>query len=153
MFEEPQFAAGLSTRWISANAPPTSDTEHSTNDATAASKLASSAGRAIACPATTRTRTRGPVGASLGHHAQCVVGLDGHEIRRPCRGNGQSSARCRFEAWGEPGKGRLLPASLPLVRGHEVTTSPLPLKPIEPERPSWRRPASTLNALHQAVHR
>jgi hypothetical protein len=80
MFEEPQFAAGLSTRWISANAPPTSDTEHSTNDATAASKLASSAGRAIACPATTRTRTRGPVGASLGHHAQCVVGLDGHEF-------------------------------------------------------------------------
>jgi two-component system sensor histidine kinase MtrB len=40
----------------------------------------------------------------------------------------------RLEAWGEPGKGSCFRLTLPLVRGHKVTTSPLPLKPIEPER-------------------
>ncbi|WP_366526305.1 MtrAB system histidine kinase MtrB [Mycobacterium sp.] len=40
----------------------------------------------------------------------------------------------RLEAWGEPGKGSCFRLTLPLVRGHKVTTSPLPLKPIAPER-------------------
>jgi len=40
----------------------------------------------------------------------------------------------RLEAWGEPGKGACFRLTLPLVRGHKVTTSPLPLKPIEAER-------------------
>ena len=32
----------------------------------------------------------------------------------------------RLEAWGEPGKGACFRLTLPLVRGHKVTTSPLP---------------------------
>jgi len=40
----------------------------------------------------------------------------------------------RLEAWGEPGKGACFRLTLPLVRGHKVTTSPLPMKPIGPER-------------------
>ncbi|MGV0837550.1 MtrAB system histidine kinase MtrB [Mycolicibacterium thermoresistibile] len=36
----------------------------------------------------------------------------------------------RLEAWGEPGKGACFRLTLPLVRGHKVTTSPLPLKPM-----------------------
>ncbi len=40
----------------------------------------------------------------------------------------------RLEAWGEPGKGACFRLTLPLVRGHKVTTSPLPLKPVAPER-------------------
>ncbi|WP_082944939.1 MtrAB system histidine kinase MtrB [Mycobacterium sp. 852013-50091_SCH5140682] len=39
----------------------------------------------------------------------------------------------RLEAWGEPGKGACFRLTLPLVRGHKVTASPLPLKPIEPQ--------------------
>ncbi len=46
----------------------------------------------------------------------------------------------RLEAWGEPGKGACFRLTLPLVRGHKVTTSPLPMKPVGPERPP-RRPA------------
>jgi two-component system, OmpR family, sensor histidine kinase MtrB len=49
----------------------------------------------------------------------------------------------RLEAWGEPGKGASFRLTLPLVRGHKVTTSPLPLKPIRPEhrqRRSVRHP-------------
>ena len=42
----------------------------------------------------------------------------------------------RLEAWGEPGKGACFRLTLPLVRGHKVTTSPLPLKPVAPERRS-----------------
>jgi two-component system, OmpR family, sensor histidine kinase MtrB len=38
----------------------------------------------------------------------------------------------RLEAWGEPGKGACFRLTLPLVRGHKVTTSPLPLKPVAP---------------------
>ncbi|MGE2690987.1 MtrAB system histidine kinase MtrB [Mycolicibacterium pulveris] len=41
----------------------------------------------------------------------------------------------RLEAWGEPGKGACFRLTLPLVRGHKVTTSPLPMKPVEPESP------------------
>ncbi|MGE2713265.1 MtrAB system histidine kinase MtrB [Mycolicibacterium litorale] len=40
----------------------------------------------------------------------------------------------RLEAWGEPGKGACFRLTLPLVRGHKVTTSPLPLKPIQPDK-------------------
>ena len=36
----------------------------------------------------------------------------------------------RLEAWGEPGEGACFRLTLPLVRGHKVTTSPLPMKPI-----------------------
>lgn len=36
----------------------------------------------------------------------------------------------RLEAWGEPGDGSCFRLTLPLVRGHKVTTSPLPMKPI-----------------------
>ena len=48
----------------------------------------------------------------------------------------------RLEAWGEPGKGACFRLTLPLVRGHKVTTSPLPMKPtgqpIGRERPPRR---------------
>jgi two-component system sensor histidine kinase MtrB len=40
----------------------------------------------------------------------------------------------RLEAWGEPGRGACFRLTLPLVRGHKVTTSPLPLKPAAAER-------------------
>ena len=46
----------------------------------------------------------------------------------------------RLEAWGRPGKGACFRLTLPLVRGHKVTTSPLPMKPIGRERKP-RRPA------------
>jgi two-component system, OmpR family, sensor histidine kinase MtrB len=42
----------------------------------------------------------------------------------------------RLEAWGEPGKGACFRLTLPLVRGHKVTASPLPLKPVGPDRPA-----------------
>ena len=49
----------------------------------------------------------------------------------------------RLEAWGEPGKGACFRLTLPLVRGHKVTTSPLPLKPVGPERaPTASPPAN-----------
>ena len=48
----------------------------------------------------------------------------------------------RLEAWGEPGKGACFRLTLPLVRGHKVTTSPLPMKPVGPERPPRRPPAN-----------
>ncbi|HYP94739.1 MAG TPA: ATP-binding protein, partial [Mycobacterium sp.] len=44
----------------------------------------------------------------------------------------------RLEAWGEPGKGACFRLTLPLVRGHKVTTSPLPMKPVGRERPPRR---------------
>ncbi|OBG84303.1 two-component sensor histidine kinase [Mycobacterium sp. NS-7484] len=45
----------------------------------------------------------------------------------------------RLEAWGEPGKGACFRLTLPLVRGHKVTTSPLPLKPVAPQQGTRRR--------------
>jgi two-component system, OmpR family, sensor histidine kinase MtrB len=45
----------------------------------------------------------------------------------------------RLEAWGEPGNGACFRLTLPLVRGHKVTTSPLPLKPVAPDRTQRRR--------------
>ncbi|MFV8053343.1 MtrAB system histidine kinase MtrB [Mycobacterium sp. 48b] len=46
----------------------------------------------------------------------------------------------RLEAWGEPGKGACFRLTLPLVRGHKVTTSPLPLKPVAPQQKPRQRP-------------
>ncbi|MED5812345.1 MtrAB system histidine kinase MtrB [Mycolicibacterium sp. 050232] len=46
----------------------------------------------------------------------------------------------RLEAWGEPGKGACFRLTLPLVRGHKVTTSPLPLKPAAPQQKQRQRP-------------
>lgn len=40
----------------------------------------------------------------------------------------------RLEAWGEPGNGSCFRLTLPLVRGHKVTTSPLPIKPVAVEQ-------------------
>ena len=45
----------------------------------------------------------------------------------------------RLEAWGEPGKGACFRLTLPLVRGHKVTTSPLPMKPVAAERRDARQ--------------
>ena len=45
----------------------------------------------------------------------------------------------RLEAWGEPGKGACFRLTLPLTRGHKVTTSPLPLKPVATERREARK--------------
>ncbi len=42
----------------------------------------------------------------------------------------------RLEAWGEPGRGACFRLTLPLVRGHKVTTSPLPLKPVRDREPA-----------------
>lgn len=36
----------------------------------------------------------------------------------------------RLEAWGEPGEGACFRLTLPLVRGHKVLGSPLPMKPV-----------------------
>jgi two-component system sensor histidine kinase MtrB len=47
----------------------------------------------------------------------------------------------RLEAWGEPGSGACFRMTLPLVRGHKVTTSPLPLKPVAAERLRQRETA------------
>nr|WP_281170327.1 MtrAB system histidine kinase MtrB [Gordonia shandongensis] len=40
----------------------------------------------------------------------------------------------RLEAWGEPGEGSCFRLTLPLVRGHKLLGSPLPLKPIREGR-------------------
>jgi two-component system sensor histidine kinase MtrB len=40
----------------------------------------------------------------------------------------------RLEAWGEPGQGACFRLTLPLVRGHKVLGSPLPLKPASLRR-------------------
>lgn len=45
----------------------------------------------------------------------------------------------RLEAWGEPGKGACFRLTLPLVRGHKVTTSPLPMKPVSAAERRERR--------------
>lgn len=49
----------------------------------------------------------------------------------------------RLEAWGEPGKGACFRLTLPLVRGHKVTSSPLPVKPIEVSGTPSRRVRET----------
>jgi two-component system sensor histidine kinase MtrB len=47
----------------------------------------------------------------------------------------------RLEAWGEPGNGSCFRLTLPLVRGHKVTTSPLPMKPVGAESKDRQRQA------------
>ncbi|ABM12576.1 MULTISPECIES: MtrAB system histidine kinase MtrB [Mycolicibacterium] len=49
----------------------------------------------------------------------------------------------RLEAWGEPGKGACFRLTLPLVRGHKVTSSPLPVKPIDVSGAPSRRVRET----------
>ena len=51
-----------------------------------------------------------------------------------------------LEAWGEPGEGACFRLTLPLVRGHKVTTSPLPMKPIPPPGP---QPATPERPAHR----
>jgi len=48
----------------------------------------------------------------------------------------------RLEAWGEPGNGALFRLTVPLVRGHKVTTSPLPLNPTSRPSSAARRATS-----------
>ena len=55
----------------------------------------------------------------------------------------------RLEAWGEPGKGACFRLTLPLVRGHKVTTSPLPMKPIVAERKDRNDSAKSVNQARQ----
>jgi len=50
----------------------------------------------------------------------------------------------RLEAWGEPGNGACFRLTLPLVRGHKVTTSPLPLKPVTQPAQRQREPAESV---------
>ena len=47
----------------------------------------------------------------------------------------------RLEAWGEPGRA-CFRLTLPLVRGHKVTTSPLPLKPLAAKTMTTRSASS-----------
>ena len=56
----------------------------------------------------------------------------------------------RLEAWGEPGKGACFRLPLPLVRGHKVTSSPLPVKPIE-KPAAARRPAREREPAGESV--
>ena len=56
----------------------------------------------------------------------------------------------RLEAWGEPGKGACFRLTLPLVRGHKVTTSPLPLKPVGRERKPRRSDLGSVNRRERA---
>ncbi|MCV7193218.1 MtrAB system histidine kinase MtrB [Mycolicibacterium brumae] len=56
----------------------------------------------------------------------------------------------RLEAWGEPGNGACFRLTLPLVRGHKVTTSPLPLKPPGGERGQRALEQASQRALEQA---
>ena len=58
----------------------------------------------------------------------------------------------RLEAWGEPGKGACFRLTLPLVRGHKVTSSPLPVKPIEkPAAAPGRRPVREREPAGESV--
>ncbi|MCV7150573.1 MtrAB system histidine kinase MtrB [Mycolicibacterium pyrenivorans] len=58
----------------------------------------------------------------------------------------------RLEAWGEPGKGACFRLTLPLVRGHKVTSSPLPVKPIEkPAAAAGRRPVREREPAGESV--
>ncbi|SBS72044.1 Sensor histidine kinase MtrB [uncultured Mycobacterium sp.] len=56
----------------------------------------------------------------------------------------------RLEAWGEPGKGACFRLTLPLTRGHKVTTSPLPLKPVAAERNDNRKDQRTVRQREPA---
>ena len=56
----------------------------------------------------------------------------------------------RLEAWGEPGNGACFRLTLPLVRGHKVTTSPLPLNPTAPKAVA-RRPNRDWSPAQEGV--
>src|SRR5262249_36525477 len=49
----------------------------------------------------------------------------------------------RLEAWGEPGEGACFRLTLPLVRGHKGTTSPLPVKPLPQPLPQTANQPAT----------
>ncbi len=57
----------------------------------------------------------------------------------------------RLEAWGEPGQGACFRLTLPLVRGHKVTSSPLPVKPIENAPAQDRRPVRDREPAEESV--
>ncbi|WP_162463635.1 MULTISPECIES: MtrAB system histidine kinase MtrB [unclassified Mycolicibacterium] len=57
----------------------------------------------------------------------------------------------RLEAWGEPGKGACFRLTLPLVRGHKVTASPLPLKPVVPQQKSRQNPNRDREPAEESV--
>ncbi|MDH6196754.1 two-component system sensor histidine kinase MtrB [Mycobacterium frederiksbergense] len=57
----------------------------------------------------------------------------------------------RLEASGEPGKGACFRLTLPLVRGHKVTASPLPLKPVAPQQGPRRRPNPDREPAEESV--
>ena len=59
----------------------------------------------------------------------------------------------RLEAWGEPGNGACFRLTLPLVRGHKVTTSPLPLKPVAAERLRQRGAPRGMRGVKRAGER
>ncbi len=52
----------------------------------------------------------------------------------------------RLEAWGEPGRGACFRLTLPLVRGHKLVGSPLPLRPVG-------QVAARARETNPAVHR
>ncbi len=56
----------------------------------------------------------------------------------------------RLEAWGEPGNGACFRLTLPLVRGHKVTSSPLPVKPID--EPAGQTGATARPPLREHEH-
>ncbi|BBZ05563.1 sensor histidine kinase MtrB [Mycolicibacterium chitae] len=57
----------------------------------------------------------------------------------------------RLEAWGEPGNGACFRLTLPLVRGHKVTTSPLPMKPVGAESRDRQQQARTREHAGEGV--
>ncbi|WP_081286806.1 MtrAB system histidine kinase MtrB [Mycobacterium colombiense] len=59
----------------------------------------------------------------------------------------------RLEAWGEPGHGSCFRLTLPLVRGHKVTTSPLPMKPIPPAAATGPQHAKDRPRQHEHAER
>ncbi|OBJ69010.1 two-component sensor histidine kinase [Mycobacterium colombiense] len=59
----------------------------------------------------------------------------------------------RLEAWGEPGHGSCFRLTLPLVRGHKVTTSPLPMKPIPPTAATGPQHAKDRPRQHEHAER
>ena len=63
-----------------------------------------------------------------------VRGCGGTGLGLALRIGGARLHQGRREGWGGPGRGACFRLTLPLVRGHKVTTSPLPLKPMAPER-------------------
>ncbi|WP_043809830.1 MtrAB system histidine kinase MtrB [Rhodococcus triatomae] len=57
----------------------------------------------------------------------------------------------RLEAWGEPGVGACFRLTLPLVRGHKVTSSPLPLRPPTTKRVQGKEPDGSASPAGEDV--